>query len=155
MRKSIVSLAVGAVLVTAAVSALQAGAFASQAKPAASASDVFAFATTMKSYIPTSAPPQNLPGFAIYGVAHRNGKVIGLSTASCTATHVKKPQLLLCTVDYSLSSGLITTTGYSNNGGASVTLVVTGGTGAFREVRGYGKLQRTNTGSKVTLHLTG
>jgi len=154
MRKSIVSLAAVAMLGVGVASAFQAGAFASQDRPAAAASKVFAFTTTMKSFIPTVAPPKGLAGFAIYSVAHRGGKVIGLATASCTTTYPKTPNLLLCTIDYSLSTGLIATSGFSNNGGASVTLVVMGGTGAFANVRGYGTLQPTAKGSNVTLHLT-
>jgi hypothetical protein len=40
-------------------------------------------------------------------------------------------------------------------GGAVDALVVEGGNGAYANVRGYGTLQPTSTGSDVTLHLTG
>jgi hypothetical protein len=38
--------------------------------------------------------------------------------------------------------------------GATVTLVVDGGTGAYANARGYGHLQPISTGSNVTLNLT-
>ena len=76
--------------------------------------------------------------------------------AACTWTVVKGPHLRVCTIDYAMNNGLIATTGFINSPapGAPVTLVVEGGTGAFKDVRGYGKLQPTPTGSGVTLFLT-
>lgn len=49
------------------------------------------------------------------------------------------------------------TSGYINGSapGHAVTLVVAGGTGAYRNARGYGTLQPTPAGSDVTLYLTG
>ena len=80
-----------------------------------------------------------------------------LSTAQCTYTITTGPVLRVCTVDYALDNGVITTSGYIDGPGksASVTLVVNGGTGAFASARGHGRLQPTSTGSTVTLYLTG
>ena len=91
------------------------------------------------------------------GRVTRHGAADGLSTAQCTYTITKGPVLRLCTVDYALDNGLITTGGYIDGPGKSapVTLVVNGGTGAFAGARGYGRLQPTSTGSTVTLYLTG
>lgn len=72
--------------------------------------------------------------------------------------HITKgPVLRLCNVDYALNNGLITTSGYIDGSapGHAVTLVVTGGTGAYRAARGYGTLRPTPAGSDVTLQLTG
>ena len=87
----------------------------------------------------------------------RHGTADGLSTAQCTYTITKGLVLRICTVDYALANGLIVTSGYIDGPGkgAPVTLVVDGGTGAFKNARGYGHLQPTSTGSNVTLYLTG
>jgi len=87
----------------------------------------------------------------------RNGAADGLSTARCTYTVTSGPVLRICTVDYALNNGLIVTSGYTNGSGqgAPVTLVVDGGTGAFKNARGYGELEPTSTGSDVALYLTG
>ena len=63
----------------------------------------------------------------------------------------------MCAVDYALANGLIVTSGYIHGParGAPVSLVVDGGTGAYKNARGYGTLQPTSTGSNVALHLTG
>jgi len=161
MRKSIISLAAIAVMATTAVSALQGGAFAMKAQPAvadAATGHVLSFSTTMKSFQPIDVPPNGLSagdGYVILGQTHRGGKVIGRATATCTFTHTKKPVIVVCTVDYALKNGIITTMGYSDTGGNPLTLVVSGGTGAFANVRGFGRLQPTSSGSHVTLHLTG
>jgi hypothetical protein len=161
MRKSIVSFAVIAVMATGAVSALQEGAFANMAQPAvrdAATGHVVSFTTTMKSFQPIDVPPTGLSagdGYVILGQPHSRGKVIGRATASCTFTYTKKPVIVVCTVDYALRNGIITTMGYSDTGGNPLTLVVSGGTGAFANARGFGKLQPTSSGSHVTLHLTG
>lgn len=86
-----------------------------------------------------------------------HGTADGLSTAQCTYTITSGPVLRICTVDYALANGLIVTSGYINGSasGAAVTLVVDGGTSAYQNAHGYGKLQPTSTGSDVTLHLTG
>jgi hypothetical protein len=96
-------------------------------------------------------------GYVLAGRITRFGAVDGLSTAQCTYTITKGPVLRVCTVDYALDNGLITTTGYINGPGKSapVTLVVNGGTGTFAGARGYGRLQPTSTGNIVTLYLTG
>ena len=96
-------------------------------------------------------------GYVIAGRVSRTGAADGLSTAQCTYTVTKGPVLRICTVDYALNNGLTVTSGYINGSasGAPVTLVVDGGTGAFKDARGYGKLQPTSTGSDVTLYLTG
>jgi hypothetical protein len=161
MRKSIVSLAAVAVMATGAASVLQGGAFAMKVQPAlvdAATSHVLSFTTTMKSFQPIDLPPKGLSpgdGYVILGQPHKGGKVIGRATASCTFTYTKKPVILVCTVDYALNNGLIATMGYSDTGGMPVTLVVTGGTGAFANVRGFGRLQPTSSGSQVRLYLTG
>jgi hypothetical protein len=161
MRKSIISIAAIAVMATGAVSALQGGAFAVKAQPAAgdaATSQVLSFTTTMKSFHAIDVAPKGLSagdGYVILGQPHSGGKVIGRATASCTFTYTKKPVIVVCTVDYALKNGIITTMGYSATGGNPLALVVTGGTGAFANVRGFGKLQPTSSGSQVTLHLTG
>lgn len=159
MRKLVISLAAATVLAGGAVAAQQAGAAASSsgASPATHhISGPFNFTTTMKAYTPIDVGPAGLSpgdGYVILGQPHRNGKPDGLATAHCVYTYVQKPVVVVCTVDYRLSNGLIATTGYSANGGGSVSLVVVGGTGAFANDSGYGLLKPTNTGSKVTLHL--
>jgi hypothetical protein len=161
MRKSIISFAAVAVMATGAVCALPEGAFANKAQPAvadAATSHVLSFTTTMKSFQPIDVPPTGLSagdGYVILGQPHSRGKVIGRATASCTFTYTKKPVIVVCTVDYALKNGIITTMGYSDTGGNPLTLVVSGGTGAFANARGFGKLQPTSSGSHVTLHLTG
>jgi len=175
MRKLIVSLPAAAIIAAAAVAGLQTGATAStsmipdpgtsgviQAGGGASpqsAPDI-AFTTTMISSTAIDVPPAGLSpgdGYVLAGRVARHGTADGLSTAQCTYTLTKGPVLRVCTVDYALHNGLIATTGYINGPakGAPVTLVVDGGTGAFKNARGYGKLQPTSTGSNVTLYLTG
>jgi penicillin G amidase len=53
------------------------------------------------------------------------------------------------------AGAIIATSGFieSTNPGAAVTLVVAGGTGAFKDVRGYGELGPTAAGSDVTFYL--
>ena len=96
-------------------------------------------------------------GYVLAGRVRRNGAADGLSTAQCTYTVTSGPVLRVCTVDYALNNELIVASGYINGSAtnAPVTLVVDGGTGAFKEARGYGQLEPTSTGSDVTLYLTG
>lgn len=175
MRKLIVSLSAAAVMAAGAVAGLQEGAAASTAMfpqpdpggvvQAASAVSQpgppdISFTTTMISYTPIDVAPAGLSpgdGYVLAGRVTRYGAADGLSTAACTYTITKGPVLRVCTVDYALDNGLITTSGYIDGPGKSapVTLVVTGGTGAFADARGYGRLQPTSTGSIVTLDLTG
>jgi hypothetical protein len=169
MRKLVISLVATTLLAGGAVAAQQAGAVASPALVSAAGSSgvspashhitgLFNFTTTMKAYTPIDVGPSGLSpgdGYVILGQPHRNGKPDGLATAQCVYTYVKKPVVVVCTVDYRLSNGLIATTGYSANGGNSVSLVVVGGTGAFANDRGYGLLKPTKTGTGVTLHLHG
>ena len=164
MRKVITILPAGAVIALVAVAALQTSASAALPSGATStarpASSPLSFRTRMGSYAPTPGPwtkPSAGDGYVISGRVIRLGKAGGLSTAQCTYTVTSGPVLRVCTVDYALNNGLIATSGYINGSaaGAPVTLVVDGGTGAYRFARGYGKLRPTSTGSDVTLHLTG
>jgi hypothetical protein len=168
MRKLTATLSAAAIIATGAVVALQGGAEASPARPsvpngvaavATAVSQQFSFTTTMISYTPVTVAPGGLKpgdGYVLAGRAHLHGKTVGLSTASCVYTTVKTPELRICSIDYTIGSGLIATAGYidSTNPGAAVTLVVEGGTGAFANDRGYGTLTPTNAGSDVTLYLT-
>ena len=176
MRRLIISLSTAAIIAAGAVAGLQAAAAASttvipvpaggggiQAAAAASRPDppdLFSFTTTMISYTPVDVGAAGLSpgdGYVLAGHVTRHGAADGLSTAQCTYTVTKGPVLRVCTVDYALDNGLITTSGYINGPGKSapVTLVVNGGTGAFAGMRGYGRLQPTPAGSTVTLHLAG
>jgi hypothetical protein len=173
MRKLIVSLSAAAIITGGAVAGLQAAATAaplphpdmggvvaaadtpSQGDPAG-----LSFTTTMISYTPfgpKAAGPSPAGGYVLAGRITRDGTAAGLSTAVCTYTITRGPVLRVCTVDYALDNGLITTSGYIDGPGkdAPVTLVIDGGTGAFAGARGYGRLQPTSTGSTVTLHLAG
>jgi hypothetical protein len=172
MRKLFVSLPAAAIIATAAIVGLQNGATASTAMPpradsgrviqAASQENPpgISFTTTMISYTAIDVAPGGLSpgdGYVLAGRVIRHGAADGLSTAQCTYTITKGPVLRICTVDYALNNGLIATSGYIDGSaqGAPVTLVVDGGTGAFKNARGYGHLQPTSTGSNVTLYLTG
>ena len=102
----------------------------------------------MISYTPVNVGAAELSpgdGYVLAGHVTRHGAADGLSTAQCTYTITKPPVLRVCTVDYALDNGLITTSGYIDGPGKSapVTLVVNGGTGAFAGARGYGRLQPT------------
>ncbi|HSR87034.1 MAG TPA: hypothetical protein VLM11_22870 [Streptosporangiaceae bacterium] len=126
---------------------------------APAATDPFSFSTKMNSFAPIDMAPQGLSagdGYVVAGLITRNGKSDGLATAQCTYTLTKGPVLRLCTVDYAFTNGLLVTSGFINGPaqGAPVALVVVGGTGAFVNVRGYGTLQPTSTGSDVTLQLS-
>ena len=170
MRRLFISLPVAAIIAAGAVAALQAGATASTAMlphsdpgQAAAASQAdppgISFTTTMTSYTAISVTPGGLSpgdGYVLAGRVTRHGTADGLSTAQCTYTVTKGPVLRICTVDYALANGLILTSGYIDGPGkgAPVTLVIDGGTGAFKDARGYGNLQPTKTGSTVTLQLT-
>jgi hypothetical protein len=174
MRKLTVTLPAAAVIAAAAVAALQTGASASTTAPAMirppggspstartaiSPDPGLSFTTRMISYKAIDVPPAGLSAgdeYVLAGRVIRHDKADGLSTAQCTYTVTSGPVLRVCTVDYALDNGLIITSGYINSSasGAPVTLVVDGGTGAYRNVRGYGLLQPTSTGSNVTLHLT-
>jgi hypothetical protein len=127
---------------------------ASRGSPA----DLF-LTTTMISYKAIDVPPAGLSpgdGYVLAGHVSRHGMADGLSTAQCTYTSTTGPVLRLCTVDYALANGLVITSGYIHGParGAPVTLVVDGGTGAYKNARGYGTLQPTSTGSNVALYLT-
>ena len=118
------------------------------------------FTTTMTSYTATGVTPAGLSpgdGYVLAGRVTRHGSADGLSTAQCTYTLTKGPALRICTIDYALANGLLVTSGYTGGTGkdAPVTLIVDGGTGAFANTRGYGRLQPTSTGSNVTLYLAG
>lgn len=174
MRKLFASLSAAAIVAACAVAAAQTSATASTAMPlpdpggagpAAAASSQgnppdISFSTTMISYTAIDVAPGGLsPGdeYVLAGRVTRHGTADGLSTAQCTYTITKGLVLRICTVDYALANGLIVTSGYIDGPGkgAPVTLVVDGGTGAFKNARGYGHLQPTSTGSNVTLYLTG
>lgn len=175
MRRLIVSLSTAAIIAAGAVAGLQAAAAAStttipaaaggggtQAAAAASRHNPpdLSFTTTMISYTPVTVGAAGLSpgdGYVLAGHVTRHGTADGLSTAQCTYTITTTPVLRVCTVDYALKNGLITTSGYIDGPGKSapVTLVVNGGTGAFAGARGYGRLQPTPAGSTVTLHLAG
>lgn len=173
MRRLIVSLSTAAVIAAGAVAGLQAAATASTTvipvpgggggiQAAASRHDPpdLSFTTTMISYTPVNVGAAELSpgdGYVLAGHVTRHGAADGLSTAQCTYTITKPPVLRVCTVDYALDNGLITTSGYIDGPGKSapVTLVVNGGTGNFAGARGYGRLQPTPAGSTVTLHLAG
>lgn len=166
MRKLTITLSAAAIIATGAVFAAQGGAQASPARPTgvataatAASQQKFSFTTTMMSYTPVTVAPGGLKpgdGYVLAGRAHLHGKTVGLSTASCVYTTIKRPELRICSIDYTIGSSLIATTGFidSTNPGAAVTLVVEGGTGAFANDSGYGILTPTNAGSDVTLHLT-
>jgi hypothetical protein len=175
MRRLIVSLSTAAIIVAGAVAGLQAAATASTTMiPHPGPGEVIqvggtasqhnppdiSLTTTMISYTPIDVAPAGLSpgdGYVLAGRITRHGAADGLSTAQCTYTITTGPVLRVCTVDYALDNGLITTSGYIDGPGKSapVTLVVSGGTGAFAGARGYGRLQPTSTGSTVTLYLTG
>jgi hypothetical protein len=175
MRRLIASLSTAAIVAAGAVAGLQAAATASttvipdpggggsiQTAAAASRHDPpdLSFTTTMISYTPINVGAAGLSpgdGYVLAGHVTRHGAADGLSTAQCTYTVTTAPVLRVCTVDYALDNGLITTSGYIDGPGKSapVTLVVNGGTGAFAGMRGYGRLQPTPAGSTVTLHLAG
>jgi hypothetical protein len=159
MRKLIVKLSAAAMIAATAVAALQGAASASQPAPA-HADPTLSFTTTMISYAPVSVAPGGLAagdGYVIAGKVTRKGAPDGLATAQCTYTDTTGPVLRVCTVDYALNDGLIVTSGYIDGPGkaAPVTLVITGGTGAYAGARGYGTLQPTATGSNVKLQLIG
>jgi hypothetical protein len=173
MRKLIVSLPATAVIAAAAVAGLQTGASAASATPgmpprgsttgtirSASGPDPgLSFTTRMISYKAIDIVPAGLSAgdeYVLAGQVTRHGRPDGFSTAQCTYTVTSGPVLRICTVDYALKNGLIIASGYIDGAasGAAVTLVVDGGTGAYRNARGYGKLQPTSTGSNVTLRLT-
>ena len=173
MRKLVVTLSVSAAIAACAAglpAVAQASALAqtqvramtdggSAAVTARAAADPFSFSTKMNSFALIDMAPQGLSagdGYVVSGLITRNGKSDGLATAQCTYTLAKSPVLRLCTVDYAFTNGLLVTSGFINGPaqGAPVTLVVVGGTGAFVNVRGYGTLQPTSTGSDVTLQLS-
>ena len=172
MRKLFVSLPAAAIIATAAITGLQNGATASTAMPSRAAGGGgiqeasqenppgISFTTTMLSYTAIDAAPGGLSpgdGYVLAGRVTLHCAADGLSTAQYTYTITKGPVLRICTADYTLDNGLIATSGYIDGSaqGAPVTLVVDGGTGAFKNTGGYGHLQPTSTGSNVTLHLTG
>jgi hypothetical protein len=168
MRKLVVSMTAAAAMAVAVVAAQQAGSAASTNLPVPPPGGIathqdspdISFSTRMISYKAIDVPPRGLsPGdyYVIAGQVIRNGRADGLSTAQCTYTITKGPVLRVCTVDYAFNNGLIVTSGYIEGSapGHAVTLVVAGGTGAYRDARGYGTLQPTPAGSNVTLQLTG
>jgi hypothetical protein len=174
MRKLVFTLSASAAVALGAVASLPAVAEASPAAQTqlrapsdtgsagkASAVDpTLSFTTKMLSFAATDVPPQGLSagdGYVIASAVTQDGTSDGLATAQCTFTSTNGPVLRICTIDYALGSGLLVTSGYINGPGqgAPVALVITGGTGAFANVRGYGTLQPTSTGSDVTLHLYG
>lgn len=173
MRKIIISATAVAAMALGVVTALQAGVTAGTAGrvPLGSGNQAavlttqhdppdISFTTHMIAYKLIDVAPHGLsPGdyYVLAGKVIRRGVADGLSTAQCTYTDTSGPVLRVCTVDYALANGLIVTSGYIDGSapGHAVTLVVDGGTGAYRDVRGYGRLQPTPTGSDVTLNLTG
>src|SRR5215469_4722172 len=121
----------------------------SSASPTKSTTHVLNLTTKMVAFAPIDVPPAGPSagdGMAIVGHVFAGSKRDGLATAHCMATHVKNPALMICTIDYALRRGLIATTAYSSNGGATQTLVIVGGTGAYAGVRGYGTLKPTSAG---------
>jgi len=167
MRKLTVQLSAAAIAVGA-LAATQAGASASTTMfpdrgagvaQTAATDPSLSFTTTMISYTPVKVSPGALApgdGYVIAGRVIRYGAPDGFSTAQCTFTDTAGPMLRVCAIDYALNNGLIATSGYINGPGqdAPVTLVVDGGTGAYVGARGYGTLQPTAAGSRVSLHLS-
>jgi hypothetical protein len=167
MRKRTTTLLIGTLVAAGAIVGPAAGASVSPAGPSQSgvtgpdpapAVPSLAFTTKMISYTPVTVAPGSLKpgdGYVLAGRVIEHGKAVGLSTAACTYTIVKIPELRVCTIDYTVGKALLATTGFidSTNPGAAVTLVVAGGTGAFKDVRGYGELVPTPAGSNVTFYL--
>jgi hypothetical protein len=173
MRKLIISVTAAAAMAAGVVAAVQTGAAASTAAfvPLGSGSQAAAptsqhdppdisFTTRMIAYKLIDVVPHGLSAgdyYVLAGKIIRHGVADGFSTAQCTYTDTSGPVLRVCAVDYALANGLIVTSGYIDGSasGHAVTLVVDGGTGPYRDARGYGTLQPTPAGSNVTLNLTG
>lgn len=114
------------------------------------------FSTRQFSFTPLDVAPKGFsPGdrFVVAGHIVRNGARDGISTAQCTVTAVSGPVVQICEVDYAFSRGLITTSAVSTGQGLQV--VVTGGTGIYTGVQGYGTITPTKPGTDVVLHLLG
>ncbi len=152
MRKILSLITVGGLTVTLAVAGLQASSSAS------TAGRHLNFSTKMISFTPVDVGPRGLTAGDQYVISShivRNGERDGFTSASCIFTVTTGPVLRNCAINFALSRGLITTSGYVTGDGSVVQLVVTGGTGIYTGASGYGQLRPTKPGSDVTLHLLG
>jgi hypothetical protein len=116
------------------------------------------FSTKLISFNLVDVGPRGLSAGDQYVISShivRNGERDGLTSASCIFTVTTGPVLRNCSINFALSRGLITTSGYATGDGSVVRLVVTGGTGIYTGVSGFGELRPTKPGSDVSLHLLG
>ncbi|WP_351234217.1 hypothetical protein [Streptomyces sp. NPDC002133] len=84
----------------------------------------------------------------------QNGQSVGTGGFVCTVVSLKK-QLQQCESTLRLTRGDITLQGFAHINPTKFTLAITGGTGAYREARGY--MDGTNVAeghNKLTVHLS-
>ncbi len=127
-----------------------------QASSSASAGRTLKFSTKQSSFTPIDVAPTGHSagdGLVVAGHIVRDGARDGISTAQCTFTSISAPVVTICEVDYALTRGTITTRAIST--GHGLEAVVTGGTGVYTGVGGYGAITPTESGTDVVLHLLG
>ena len=85
----------------------------------------------------------------------QHGKKVGFSGILCTFTHVRPP-VQMCTISYKLHGGEITAQAVlpvQRHKAQTFKLAITGGTGTYKNVRGYLTLEQINGGDVNTFHL--
>jgi len=144
--------AVGATAITIAL----VGAGFQASSSASTAGRTLKFSSKPFSFTPLDVAPRDFSpgdGFVVAGHLVRNGERDGIGTTQCTVTAVSGPVVVICESDFALSRGLVTTR--TVNMGHGTQVVVTGGTGIYTGVQGYGAITPTKTGVDVVLHLLG
>lgn len=98
-------------------------------------------------------PPAQTAGgsFFVYSEVVSGGS--GNTSASCVLTTTLGAGVRQCEIDVRLADGTLTMRGLTDRRNSRVALVVTGGTGRYRDGRGSGTLTPTATGSVVDLVL--
>jgi hypothetical protein len=150
------AVALGAVAVQAAAPAAPAAVHGAatviqHARPA----KVLSFTNTMDTFHMLDVAPAGLSAGDTYQVGSHvsSGNVRGHTAASCVITTAASGGVRQCEIDFVLRGGIITTRGITDMASVRVTLVVTGGTGAYWNAGGTGSLTPTKTGSRVVLRL--
>lgn len=89
---------------------------------------------------------------------HKGGATVGRVGGSCTTTSIDPGGEQLCSVTFTLPGGEISFQGLVRTdrlfGGRTVSVPVTGGTGAYRHARGSGSVQVSDqTNANYVIHL--
>jgi hypothetical protein len=81
----------------------------------------------------------------------KGGTKVGRTGGECTSVSASES---LCSVSYTLPRGQISSQGLFNNavlfGGKTVSFPITGGTGAYRDARGWGTVRVDTTSPNLT-----